>query len=348
MRYHVRHWQVTHMTDTNPQRTNGPWVDLHAHPGRCFLTGLRTDDLLTELLGTDTCSASVATIGGAGIAAVSFATVSDLRVLGFKDDGGLHAVRPFQEGEAYADHRRQLAGLDNLARAHELSIVRRADDIIAAHHAGTSALFVTCEGADFVEDHLERLEECHAAGVRSVTLVHYRQNAFGDLQTEPPAHGGLSPAGRELVREMNRIGLLIDLAHATYETTLGVLEESSSPIMISHTHLNGDGRDNARLVSIEHAAAVASAGGLVGAWPAGVSSQTFEDFIDEIIRLIDAIGADHVGIGTDMDANYKPVMVEYGQFEAIEERLLARGLTRPEADRVLGTNAVELIRSSCG
>ncbi len=300
-----------------------------------------------EILGADTCDASVAEIECAGIAAVSFATVADLRVLGFKDDGGLHAVRPFQDGEAYADHRRQLTGLINLARRHEMTIVRSADDIIVAHDAGATALFVTCEGADFVEGHLERLDECHAAGVRSVSLVHYRQNEFGDLQTERPAHGGLTPAGRELVREMNRIGLLIDLAHATYETTLGVLEESSSPVMISHTHLNGDGRDNARLVSFEHAAAVASADGLVGAWPAGVSSQTFEDFIDEIIRMIDAIGADHVGIGTDMDANYKPVMDNYGQFAAIEERLQARGFTRTEVDRVLGANAIELLRAAC-
>ncbi|MHB1710744.1 MAG: dipeptidase [Acidimicrobiales bacterium] len=327
---------------------HGPWVDMHAHPGRCFLAGLRTDDLLTVALGPDTCDASVANIERAGIAAVGFATVSDLQVLGFRDDGGLHTIRPFQDGEAYADHCRQLDGLDNLARRHELPIVRRADDILAAHDAGATALFITCEGADFVEDDLERLDECHAAGVRSITLVHYRQNGYGDLQTEPPAHGGLSPAGRELVREMNRMGLLIDLAHATYETTLDVLEESSSPVVISHTHLNGRGRDHARLVSSEHAAAVASAGGLVGAWPAGVSSQTFDDFVDEIVRLVDAIGADHVGIGTDMDANYKPVMDDYCQFEAIEERLQVRGLTPTEVDRILGTNAVELIRNVCG
>ncbi|MHB1517471.1 MAG: dipeptidase [Acidimicrobiales bacterium] len=327
---------------------HGPWVDLHAHPGRCFLAGLDAGDALTEVLGSDTCDASVAEIARAGMAAVSFATVADLRVLGFKDDGGLHAVRPFYDGEAYADHRRQLSGLDDLARSHHLSIVRRADDIVAAHGAGDTSLLVTCEGADFVEGDLGRLEECHAAGVRSVTLVHYRQNEYGDLQTEPPLHGGLSPVGRELVREMNRIGLLIDLAHASYETTLGVLEESSRPVMISHTHLNGDGRDNARLVSVEHARAVASAGGLVGAWPAGVSSQTFEDFIDEIIRLVDAIGTDHVGIGTDMDANYRPVMVDFGQFGSIQERLLARGLTLTEADQVLGKNAVELVRRACG
>ena len=178
---------------------------------------------------------------------------------------------PGRCGEAYADHRRQLAGLHGLVRHHGLPLVRTADDIIAAHRAGTTALFVTWGGADFVEDRPERLDEAHAAGVRSITLVHCRQHEFGDLQTEPPLHGGLSPAGRELVREMNRIA-----------------------------------------------------------------------------RLIDVIGVDHVAVGTDMDANYRPVMREYGQFGVLGDRLQARGLTQAGVDRVLGANAVDLIRTVCG
>lgn len=334
--------------ETSTHAMHGPWVDLHAHPGRCFLAGLSPADRLAEIVGADTCDASVAEIERAGMAAVTFATVADLRVIGFKDDGGLHAVRPFNDGEAYADHCRQLEGIHDLAGRHDLPLIRTADDIVAAHDAGVTALFLTCEGADFVEHHLERLDESHAAGVRSITLVHYRQNAYGDLQTEPPMHGGLTSAGRKLVRQMNRVGLLIDVAHATLETTFGVLEESSAPVMLSHTHLDGGERNHPRLVSLEHASAVAAGGGLVGAWPAGVSSETFADFVDEITRLVDAIGVDHVGIGTDMDANYRPVVTEYGQFGAIEDSLKARGFTQAEVDRILGTNAVELIRATCG
>ncbi len=336
------------MDETTSLAERGPWVDMHAHPGRCFLAGLGAADRLTEILGADTCDASIAEIAHTGMAAVSFASVADLRVIGLRPDGGLHAARPFNEGEAYADHRRQLSGIIELASRHGIPIARTAADIVAAHQAGTTTVFVTCEGADFVENHLERLDECHASGVRSITLLHYRQNGYGDLQTEPPVHGGLTAAGRELVREMNRIGILIDLAHATHETTLGALEESSAPVMISHTHLNGRASDHPRLVSFEHAEAVAAGGGLVGAWPAGVSSESFEDFVDEIVRLVDAIGVDHVCIGTDMDGNDRPVMTEYGQFGAIGERLRARGFTRSEIDRILGTNAIELIRTVCG
>lgn len=329
-------------------RSHGPWVDLHAHPGRCFLAGLPDDDVFCQFLGAETCRASLEDIERTGLAAVSFSTVADLVVLGLADDGGLRATRPFNDGEAYADHRRQLAALENLARRHGATIVRRAEDIVRAHEDGTSALLFACEGADFVEDHLERLEECHDAGVRSITLVHYRQNDYGDLQTEELRHGGLSGAGREVVREMNRLGLLIDLAHATFETTRGVLEESDAPITISHTHLRAVGREHPRLISAEHAREVASAGGLIGVWPAGVASRTLEDYLDEIIRMIEVVGVRHVGVGTDMDANFRPVMDRHGQFRDLDERLLARGLTRVEVDQVLGGNAVELLRAVCG
>ena len=336
------------MTDLDAPAVHGPWVDVHAHPGRCFLAGLDPADRLIGVLGADTCEESLAEIDQAGVAAVSFATVSDLLVLGPTEQGGLEAVRPFADDEAYADHRRQLAALVDLADRHGLTIVRSAGDVVDAHSTGTTALFVTCEGADFVEDDLGRLEEAQRAGVRSVTLVHYRPNAYGDLQTAAAVHGGLTEMGRAIVREMNRLGMVIDVAHATYETTLDVLDESNDPIMISHTHLSGVGRDNPRLISTEHARAVAARGGLVGAWPAGVSSATFDDFINEIVRLVDAIGVDHVGIGTDMDANFRPVVTDYGQFAAIARSLVERGLTPAEADRVLGANAVELIRTVCG
>jgi len=108
-------------------------------------------------------------------------------------------------------------------------------------------------GADFLEDDLARLEDCHAAGVRTVTLVHYRPNDYGDTQTES-ARAGLTPAGRELVGEMNRLGMVVDVAHATFETTLGVLEASSDPVMLSHSHLAGEGRTHPRLLAVEHAA----------------------------------------------------------------------------------------------
>ena len=334
------------------RRTRAPRVDVHAHPGRCFLGGIPDDDPARAVLGGDDALAGFHAAQDAGMAAVSFATVADLRVLQLVGSR-FAAAREFGPGEAYADHQRQLEAIRNLARQAEATIVGGADDVMRAHREGTTSLLVTCEGADFIEDGpdadaFDRVHEAHAAGVRSITIVHYRQNRYGDLQTEPPLHHGLSIAGRELVATMNDVGMIVDLAHASFETTREAVAVSRHPVMISHTHLTGPRSDHPRLVTDEHARVVSDAGGLIGAWPSGVASETLDDFIDEVVRLVDLVGVERVAIGTDLDANFRPVLTHYGQFDDLDHGLGARGLSTDDRDRVLGGNAVDLIRTVCG
>ncbi|MFZ6004219.1 MAG: dipeptidase [Actinomycetota bacterium] len=328
--------------------TAGPWVDVHAHPGRCFLAGLGEQHPLAQVLGGDGSVTALRSARDAGLAAVSFATVADLLVLAPTPEGGLHAGRPFRDGEARADHDRQLRGLLQVIEGERAQIARTADDIERAHFEGRTAVLLTCEGGDFLDGSLDGLADAHEAGMSSLTLVHYRVNEIGDIQTEAPVHGGLSPFGREVVAACNELGVVIDCAHATYETTLGVLEASAAPVMVSHSHLDHTDSHHPRLLSAEHAAAVAAAGGLVGAWPAGVTSQTLDDFVEEILRLVDEIGAGHVAIGTDLDANYKPVVTRHDQLALVARRLADRGLSDAEVDAVMGGNVVELYRTVCG
>lgn len=333
-------------------RTRSPRVDVHAHPGRCFLAGIPDSDPARAVLGRDDAVAGFRRAQDAGMTAVSFATVADLRVLQLVENR-FAAARPFAPGEARADHQRQLDAIVDIAGQVGATIVSGADDVERLHRAGATGLLITCEGADFVEDGpdadaFERVREAHARGVRSITIVHYRQNRYGDLQTEPPLHHGLSTAGRELVAVMNDVGMIVDLAHASFETTVDAVAVSRHPVMISHSHLTGPGGDHARLVTDEHARVVSDAGGLIGAWPSGVVSETLDDFIDEVVRLVELVGVDHVAIGTDLDANFRPVLTDYRQFDELDDGLAARGLGADEIDRVLGGNAIELIRIVCG
>lgn len=328
--------------------TRRPWIDIHAHPGRCFLAGLAGDHPLAEILGGDGSPRALKAARAAGLSAVSFATVADLAVLAPKPHGGLHAGRAFEPGEAHGDHQRQLGGLRTLMEAEGAEVARTADDLERAHSAGETAVIVTCEGGDFLEGDVGRLTEAHEAGMSSLTLVHYRVNDIGDIQTEAPVHDGLTAFGRDVVRECNRLGVVVDCAHATLETTLGVLDASDAPVMISHSHLDHDDRHHPRLLSPDHAMAVTSAGGLIGVWPSGVTSATIDDFIDEIVRLIELVGADHVAIGTDLDANYRPVVSEHSQFAAIADLLGARALSEGDVDAILGDNVVDLYRMVAG
>lgn len=328
--------------------THGPWIDVHAHPGRCFLAGAPAGDRLAALLGGDASAAAVRAAREAGLTAVSLATVADLAVLAPTTDGGLRAGRSFEPGEAHAGHQRQLAGLRALVEQERIPVARTATDLERAHVEGTTAALLTCEGGDFLEGRIERVEDVHGQGVSSLTLVHYRVNDLGDIQTEEPVHGGLTAFGRAVVQECNRLGIVIDCAHATFATTVGVLEASNVPVMVSHSHLDHAERSHPRLLSDDHARAVSDAGGLIGAWPSGVTSTSLEDFVDEILRLVQLVGVEHVAIGTDLDANYRPVVTAHDDFAVLADRLVSRGLTSGETNQILGSNALELYRSVVG
>jgi len=127
-----------------------------------------------------------------------------------------------------------------------------------------------------------------------------------------------------------------------------VVGRSSAPVVISHSHLGSGEGSHPRLLAADHARAVAATGGLIGAWPAGVALADLDGYVDEIIRLIDLVGIDHVGIGTDMDANFRPVLTSYVQFHDVAARLLARGLTGDDVAAVMGGNYRRLFATVCG
>jgi len=326
-------------------REAGPWVDTHAHPGRFFVRGLSAEDPAAALLGQDTVDRALRDLRAGGADLCCFATVADLRVLGIEPTGGIRARRAFEPGEAHRDHERQLAALDEICARPGVTRIRAPGDWRRAREADAIGILSACEGGDFLEGRLERVEQAYQRGVRSIGLVHYRVNELGDIQTEPPVHGGLSAFGASVVREMNRLGLIIDLAHGSFELTRQVLERSTRPVLLSHSHLARGGDSHPRLLRREHARAVAEAGGLLGAWPAGVELETFDDFVDEILRMIDLLGVAHVALGTDMDANDRPVFEDYRQLPALAEALADRGLAGTEIADVLGGNFIRLFEA---
>src|SRR5262249_49239943 len=119
------------------------------------------------------------------------------------------------------------------------------------------------EGCDFLEGRVDRVQEAYDRGIRSLQLVHYHVNELGDIQTEAPVHGGLTPFGREAVREMNRVGIVVDVAHATFSVVQGVVATTTQPIILSHSDIQ-DASGWARFISPEHARLVAGTGGVIG------------------------------------------------------------------------------------
>ena len=118
--------------------SGGLWVDVHAHPGRCFLAGLDEADPLASLQGGLDVAGSITAARAAGLAAVTLSTVADLRVLAPDPVRGLRASRPFRPGEASADHRRQLAGI---GRIYDFvaKVIERGIERLRRHGEGTFA-----------------------------------------------------------------------------------------------------------------------------------------------------------------------------------------------------------------
>ncbi len=312
-------------------------IDLHCHPGRFFLDDFEAEDLAIRALGGGFIDHTVADMAAGGLTAALFATVSDVAVIGL-EDGGLRARRDFKPGEAYDDYKRQIGILKSLVARGRAAHADSPADIEAAPTSGQVAAMFACEGGDFLEGRLDRVAAAKADGVASIQLVHYRVNELGDIQTEEPRHDGLSPFGADVVREMNRLGLVVDVAHASFKTTMDVLEASAHPTILSHSSLVHDDVRHPRLITLEHARAVAEGGGVIGATPWGIGNKTLADFIDEIRRLVEAVGIDHVGIGTDMDAAYKPVFTNYRDLPLIPAAFKARGLKDDEIARIIGGN----------
>jgi membrane dipeptidase len=318
-------------------------IDLHSHAGRCFLAGLPAGHSAVAAMGPAAVADAVRAARAEGMTALVLAAVADFAVLRPDPATGLRAHRDFRPGEAYADTQRQLAGIRQAVAEAGAEVATSAADLDRAARDGRTAVLLGCEGGDFLEGDLRRLEEARAAGLTVLTLVHYRVSDIGDVQTEKPVHEGLSRFGRDVIAECNRLGVVADCAHASFATTMAALEASSQPVIISHGQLSDPGIAHPRLMTAQHAAAVAEAGGLVGAWPCGITSRSLADFGTEIIRLAEAAGPDHVALGTDLDGNYRPVLTSYDQLDDLTGLLAARGLPPTSVRQILGGNALNLL-----
>jgi membrane dipeptidase len=120
-----------------------------------------------------------------------------------------------------------------------LALALTAEDIVRAHAAGKVGSLIGMEGGHSIGASLAVLRQLYALGARYMTLTHWRSNAWADAATSAPEHDGLSDFGREVVREMNRLGMLVDLSHVAETTMNDALEVSEAPVIFSHSSARG-------------------------------------------------------------------------------------------------------------
>jgi len=311
--------------------------DLHSHPGQFFWKGIE------GFKGDEGVVKTINEMNEGGLNGGFISMVSDMLVLK-RTETGIVPERKFEPGEAWHDIKRQLSVINELLQTLDAHQGLKASDLITDPSSNV-AIYLACEGGDFIGEDIERVDQIYESGIRSIQLVHYAPNNIGDLQTDDAIHQGLSEMGREVVRRMNSLGMVIDVAHASFETVKNIAEVTEHPVILSHSILKMEEERpiSARAITAEHAKAVAETGGVIGAWPSGFN-RNFDEYVENILRLIDVVGIDHVGLGTDMDSNFRPVMDSYLQLPDWIAALKWKGLSEEETRKVAGGNALRVLQ----
>lgn len=200
------------------------------------------------------------------------------------------------------------------ARAETVAQIRTVGDITAAKEEGKAGVILGFQNASPMENELGHLAVFHALGVRIIQLTFHERNLLGDGCFES-ANAGLSNIGRDAVREMNRLGILIDLSHVGERSTMETIDHSEKPVAVTHANCRSY-FDHPRNKTDAAVKRLAERGGVVGATAIGTFLRSqfdsdLEDFIDAIDDMAGRIGIDHVAFGSDFTQDQPPSFWRY-------------------------------------
>jgi len=263
-------------------------------------------------------------------------------------------------------------GLDQIARLYaevektdRFAICKTYQEIVNARAAGKIAILITMEGVEPLGDDLNLLRVFYELGLRAACLTHARRNAAGSggiFAASGSPRDGLTAFGRDLVRECERIGVILDLAHINPRGFEDIIGLTSKPLIVSHTNVRKF-YDIERNISDEQIKAVGQRGGVVGVNAILVSADakksTIDHYVDHIEHVIGLIGIDGVGIGFDFceylfhqlpkeiieeiaskltTPHFIPDLTNHTHARNLTRKLIERGFDDDEIEKILFRN----------
>ena len=232
-----------------------------------------------------------------------------------------------------------------------------AEGIRRAHQQHKIAALMGIEGGHAIEDSLRLLRDYYELGVRYMTLTHTNSNGWADSSgDENKPHNGLSPFGKDVVREMNRLGMIVDVAHVSDKTFYDALETSQAPIFSSHSSARAIA-DVPRNMTDEMIKALAKKGGVIQvnlncgfvvATPKGEKPHaTLADVIKHINHIADIAGVDAIGLGSDFDGI--PCAPEgldsVDKWPNLTHALLEQGYSPEDIRKIYGENTLRVFEA---
>src|SRR4051794_3519295 len=256
------------------------------------------------------------------------------------------------------DHVRSLAE----KHPNEIVLATTAADVRAAHKAGKFAALMGMEGGHMIDDSLSVLRDYQRLGVRYLTLSHSVNTNWSDSSGDKPLHNGLTDFGKDVVRELNRLGIMVDISHVSDKTFWDALETSKAPLVASHSSMRAIS-GHPRNMTDDMVRALGAKGGVVminysigflsneryeagqkNPPPAEMPRVSWEKIVDHIDHAVKLVGATHVGLGSDFDGTAVPDgMDDVSRLPKITAALLAKGYSEQDVKNILGENILRLL-----
>jgi len=260
--------------------------------------------------------------------------------------------------------------------------VRRASDITEAKRAGKFAVMLNFQNGTHLNRDIRNVDFFYELGIRHIQLTYNEMNALGVGCTER-VDAGLSDFGAAVIERMNALGMVVDVSHTGFQTTMDAIDASKKPIVFSHSNCKAL-NNNARCKTDEQIKKLVAKGGVMGITTVNffVSNKprsTLDDYVAHIEHVAKLVGVDHVGIGTDSsvggwrksfpnekvfwdfhgqfkykpgaDVRWPPFIEEIDvpeKFHIIRRRLMERGFSAADTAKILGGNFLRIYQQILG
>lgn len=236
----------------------------------------------------------------------------------------------------------------------DLKLALTANDLVEGFKEGKIASLIGMEGGHSINNSLSTLRMFYRLGARYMTLTWACTLDWVDSANGPFLHNGLTAFGEQVVREMNRLGMLVDISHVSPAVMHAAINVSAAPIIFSHSNARAL-CDHIRNVPDDVLDRIPANGGMVMVvfYPEFVRLEnprnvTIKDVVNHIDYIKNRIGVDHVGLGSDFDGvSYMPTdLGNVSRFVDITIELIDRGYTDEEIKKVLGLNTIRVMRQA--
>jgi membrane dipeptidase len=263
--------------------------------------------------------------------------------------------------------------------------------VASAQKAGRIASLIGMEGGHSIGGSLSVLRQMHSLGARYMTLTHFKNTAWADSGTDAPTHGGLTAFGVKVVREMQRLGILVDLAHVSEATMADALATNGPPVIVSHSNARAI-NNHARNISDATLKLIGANGGIVmvnfyppyvleaaRVWGAAREAEqvrfkalhrgdpaaseaalavwdkanpmprgNVKDVADHLDHIAKLIGADHVGLGGDLDGVDTTIagLEDVSTYPVLFVELAARGWSQADLEKLSSRNMLRVMKAA--